>query len=64
MTALTIFQGVADVLALLALTSPRTLPIDTGTIAALAAMHLAAAASIVGVLRVQSSRLQRVVQHD
>jgi hypothetical protein len=62
--ALSIFQGVAAVLVLLSLAGPLTLPIDRGTMAALAAMHLTAAASIVGVLRVQSSRLQRVVQHD
>ncbi len=58
-----IFQGVAAVLALLSLAGPLVLPIDGGTIAALATMHLAAAASIVGVLSIRSSRLPRVVQH-
>ncbi len=56
---LAIFQGLSAVLVLLSLAGPLTLPIDGGTKAALVAMHFAAAASIVGVLTVLSSRRER-----
>ncbi len=55
-SGLRIFQAVAAVLALLSLGGPLSLPIDGGTIAALASMHLAAAGSIVGVLTTLSAR--------
>ena len=59
---LRIFQAVAAVLALLSLGGPLSLPIDSGTIAALASMHLAAAVSIVGVLTILSARQPLPVQ--
>jgi hypothetical protein len=59
---LRIFQAVAAVLALLSLGGPLSLPIDGGTIAALASMHLAAAVSIVGVLTILSARQPLPVQ--
>ena len=55
-SGLRIFQAVAAVVALLSLGGPLSLPIDAGTIAALASMHLAAAVSIVGVLTTLSAR--------
>ena len=55
-SGLRIFQAVAAVLALLSLGGPLSLPIDGGTIAALASMHLAAGVSIVGVLTTRSAR--------
>ena len=54
-----IFQAVSAVLLLLSLGGPLTLPIDGGTRAALASMHFAAAAAIVGVLTVLSRRQPR-----
>ena len=57
------FQAVAAVLALLSLAGPLSLPIDGGTIAALASMHLAAAGAIVGVLTAGSARQQRRLPH-
>jgi hypothetical protein len=56
---LAIFQALSAVLALLSLGGPLSLPVDGGTIALLASMHLAAAVAIVGVLTVLSPRDQQ-----
>jgi hypothetical protein len=44
------FQGIAAVALLLSFSGPISLPVDTSTKVGLAAMHLVAAAAIVGVL--------------
>lgn len=56
---LLVFQVVAVVLALLSLAGPLSLPIDGGTSAALASMHLGAAVAIVGVLTAGAARQQQ-----
>lgn len=56
---LRIFVALSVVFVLLSLGGPLALPIDGGTIAALSLMHFTAAAAIVGVLAVLSSRSQR-----